>query len=85
MIRYYKLDNDALVARVSPGEMFRVLNSGGKWLDGNNDIERYFYNGEIGMSDEITKAEALTMAEGFGETLTPIDDLEKELSDTAVV
>jgi len=44
-------------------------------------IERYFYNGEIGISDEITKSEALTMAEGFGETLKPIEDLEKELAD----
>ena len=79
MIRYYKLNKDrALVARVSPGEMFRILNSKGKWFDGNNDIERYFYDGEIG-ADEITKTEALTMAEGFGETLAPIEELEREL------
>lgn len=85
MIRYYKLDSDALVARIEAGETYRILNSGGEWFDGRGSLERYFWNGEIGISDEITKSEALTLAEGFGETLKPIEDLEKELSDAAVV
>lgn len=80
MIQYYNVENGlALIARITPSETYRVLNSEGSWFDGAGMCEAYFFNGEPG-AELITDAEAKTLAEGFGETLAPIDDLEKELS-----
>ena len=84
-VEYYKVEDGlALIARLTPSETYRVVNTEGGWFDGAGMCEAYFFNGEPG-AEPITDAEALALAEGFGETLAPIDDLEKELSDTAVV
>lgn len=83
MIEYFSLDEGkALIARITPSETYRILNSSGEWLDGAGTCEGYIFNGEPG-AEPITDAEARDLAEGFGETLVPIEKIEKEFSTNA--
>jgi hypothetical protein len=65
-----------LLARITPGETFRVLNSKGEWFDGAGLCERYFFDGEPG-AESIDEDAATKLAETFGNTLSNPQELER--------